>query len=227
MCFTKEMSLGLFLVGCGTSLYLKSKNENINLYIPIIYFSIMELLQYIGYITLENKNKKFNKIIAVLIYVHIGFQPYFVNMWFSNFIPSSSKIYIPLILKLCIVFGLFWISRLFFWDTSYKYLCDSNNEPACGKKTEVLKGPIHLLYKAKIRASNYLTHSVFMHFFLWFVPVIFIGIDKFIYSITLLSGIFSWFLASNIHETASIWSLWVIPVLLISLFYKKFKLNYL
>ena len=221
MCFTKEMSLGFFLLGSGTAFYLK--NKNISLYLPIIYFSFMELLQYIGYITIENKNKTFNKIIATLIYIHIGFQPYFANLWFSNFIPSSSKKYMPLILNLCIVFGIFWISRLFFWDTSHKYLCDSNNEPGCGKKTEVLKGPMHLLYQAKVRATNYLTPSIFTHFFLWFVPIFFIGIDKFIYSITLICGLSSWLLASNIHEAASIWCLSFIPILLFSLFYRYKK----
>tara|TARA_B100001027_G_scaffold200253_1_gene159533 strand:- start:105 stop:758 length:654 start_codon:yes stop_codon:yes gene_type:complete len=217
MCFTKEMSLGFFLLGIGTSYYLKNKN----LYIPIIYFSVMELLQYIGYITIENKNESFNKILAILIYIHIGFQPYFANLWFSNYIPSSSKKYIPLILNLCIVFGLFWISRLFFWDKSYKYLCDSNNEPGCGKETELAKGPMHLLYKAKVRASNYLTPSIFMHFFLWFIPIIFLGVDKFIYVIIFISGLSGWLLTSNIHEAASIWCLFLVPVLIISILYKK------
>ena len=119
-----------------------------------------------------------------------------------------------------LVFGLFWISRLFFLDKSYKNLCDSNNEPGCGKFTEVLKGPKHLLYKAKIRASNYLTPSIFMHFFLLFIPVLFLGIKKIVYFLVFISSLLGWLLASNIHEAASIWCLLSIPVLLISIIYK-------
>ena len=221
MCFTKYQSLGIFILGVVVAFYLKQiQQTNSYLWIPILYFAFMELLQYIGYETIENKKKYLNKVVATVIYIHIGFQPFFINMWYSNFIPKSQLTQLFFVLKLCFVFGLFWISRLIFWDNSYKYLCDSLNEPGCGKFTEVLKGPKHLLYKAKVRAANYLTPSIFSHFFLWFIPVLFLNVNKMVYFIILMSGLSGWLLASNIHEAASIWCFLFIPIMIISLIYK-------
>ena len=42
MCFSKEMSLGFFLTGVVASCYFKYINK-INIFLPILYFSIMEL----------------------------------------------------------------------------------------------------------------------------------------------------------------------------------------
>ena len=218
MCFSKNMSLSFFIMGFAISLYLKYKKEKFNLYAPLFYFSIMELLQYLGYLSIEMKNNTFNKIIAIIIHIHIGFQPYFINKWFSNYIPKKNLIYIPFIEKISLVFGLFWFLRLFF--VSDNILCNTSFEPNCGKKTEITKGLKHIIHVARSRAPNYLTPSIFMHFFLVFIPILFLTVNKFVYAITLLFGIIGWFMASNIHEAASIWCLSSIPFLIFSLIYR-------
>ena len=56
MCFTKYQSLGIFTLGVVVVFYLKQiQQTNSYLWIPILYFAFMELLQYIGYETIENK----------------------------------------------------------------------------------------------------------------------------------------------------------------------------
>ena len=221
MCFTKNMSLGFFLLGAFTSGYLYLKKKSIFLYGPILYFAFMEFLQYCGYLSIEYQNKYINKLLSILIYIHIGFQPFIINVWFSNFIPLANLIFIPLILKICFVSGIFWISRLFFWWKKTGLLCDVNNEPGCGINTELLNGKIHLYQTVKLRATNYLTPSIFMHFFLFFIPILFLNVNMFIYFILLLSGIIGWSLSKNKHEAASIWCIIALPVFLLSLIYAK------
>ena len=217
MCFSKEMSLCFFFTGIIASYYFRYINK-INIFLPMLYFSIMELLQYFGYLVIENKLNKLNKILAIIIHIHIGFQPYFANKWFSNYIPKSKLVFIPFVEKLCIVFGIFWISRLFFVDKSN--ICNKKWEPNCGMKTKLRKGIRHIIHVARSRGPNYITPSIFMHFFLLFIPILFLGVNKFVYGLVLFSGILGWTLATNIHEAASIWCLLFVPALIISLIYQ-------
>lgn len=225
MCFSKNQSLSLFVLGGLVSLYVYNLKGSIDVYVPLFFFSLMELLQYFGYVAIETKNRTMNQIISFLIYAHIGIQPYFANMWFKNFIPSRNIPYIDFSMKLCIVFFLFWISRIYFWENNNKYLCDTINEPNCGLNTLLQKGPKHLLYLFKMRATNYITPSTFMHFFLFFMPALLLDVNITVYVTIILSALVGWFLSSdNIHEKASVWCFFATPFFILSLIFgRKFK----
>ena len=87
------------------------------------------------------------------------------------------------------------LSRLFFVDKSN--ICNKKWEPNCGIKTKLRKGIRHIIHVARSRGPNYITPSIFMHFFLFFIPILFLGVNKFVYGLVLFSEF--WMDVSNKH----------------------------
>ena len=83
----------LAVVGLGTAAYLAiKKGESKELWIPLTYFALMELLQAVTYIYIDLCDNPSNQILTLLGYVHVAFQPFFVNMVAMYFIPVSVKL---------------------------------------------------------------------------------------------------------------------------------------
>tara|TARA_Y100000589_G_scaffold328755_1_gene373592 strand:- start:301 stop:966 length:666 start_codon:yes stop_codon:yes gene_type:complete len=221
MCFTEKQSLSLTFIGFIVSYYVYNNNK-FELWFPILYFTLMELFQYLGYIAIRTNNKKLNKILSYLIYIHISFQPLIMNVWFSNFISKKNMDYMLFIYKLCFIAGIFMLLRI---NTINKNsdLCESDVEVHCGKNTELKIGPLHIMYLFKLKAPNYLVPSMFIHFFLFFIPIILLDVNKIVYVFTVLGPILSWAIAKNKDEIGSIWCFITIPIFIISLLYSKYN----
>jgi len=58
----------------------------------VTYFALMELLQAVTYIYIDLCDNPSNQILTLLGYIHVAFQPFFVNMVAMYFIPVSVKL---------------------------------------------------------------------------------------------------------------------------------------
>ena len=68
-----------------------------------------------------------------------------------------------------------------------------------------------------------LVPSMFIHFFLFFIPIILLDVNKIVYVFTVLGPILSWAIAKNKDEIGSIWCFITIPIFIISLLYSKYN----
>jgi len=91
MCWSGEASAVLATIGLGTAVYVAKKGESKELYIPLVYFALMELLQAFTYVYIDLCGNLNNQILTLFGYVHIAFQPFFVNMIAMYFIPKKLK----------------------------------------------------------------------------------------------------------------------------------------
>ena len=137
MCFSEENSLFLFILGLVSTYYIKNKYNNFNLWFPLLYFTFMELLQYIGYISLRKNNKILNKIGSYLSYFYICFQPLIFNLFISNFIPKSNLPKMNLIYKLCLVEDYFYYLEYFLMIRKIYYVI-SNMKKVVLKKLNMI-----------------------------------------------------------------------------------------
>lgn len=219
MCFSKNMS-GLFAIfGAGVSGILYNQGKIWSLYAPILYFTCMEILQYFSYLSLEKNDKQMLKILTILTFIHIAFQPLFVNLWYSNYIPKNKQSECRIILQLCIVAGLLYLPRIDSISTfNNKISCNPLAEEMCGASTLIQKGKTHMKYLFKMKAPSYLTPSSFIHFFLMFIPALFLNVEIIPYASTFIGWILSWVLSSS-KEMAAVWCTFSIPSMLISLYY--------
>ena len=88
MCWSFSASIIFTTIGLLASIYLIKKRDDKFLWIPLIYFSMMELLQVFAYLFLNQCDLPINQIITYLSYLHIVFQPFFINMVLMHFIPK-------------------------------------------------------------------------------------------------------------------------------------------
>jgi hypothetical protein len=213
MCFSKEMSLTFSMLGLGMSIWVYRRTSNLQLAIGVFYFFLMEFLQYFQYLTIDQCDNKTNKILTVLGYVHICYQPYFTHVINSALTRSERVLtmYVP-IMRLCILGGTWLLLRFLFaeytdWDREHFDDDHKSTEWLRGEKLCTLSGKHHLAWSVPMIDVSYWTPSAAIHSFCMFAPFFVIKENM------MIQGFFLWltgpFLAAyitpNLMEQASIW----------------------
>ncbi|MCB9964205.1 MAG: hypothetical protein H6857_04630 [Rhodospirillales bacterium] len=114
MCWSGEASFVLAAAGLGTTGYAVWTKESPRLYITLCYFSLMELLQAFTYPVIDQCSLASNQTATMLGYLHITFQPFFINALSMYFIPEAvrRKIEWP-VYGLCFLSALVMIFQIF------------------------------------------------------------------------------------------------------------------
>jgi hypothetical protein len=210
MCFSQPMSLAIGLGGILLGLYFFTINKYAA--IGILYFALMEIIQFFQYSVIDKCDDPWNKFLTNLGYLHISFQPVFWNIWLFAFVEKPMWIFV----YMSIAAGLLLFSRIF--NVKDDELCDTRNEPLCGKQTCAFTGERHVAWNVRLRAAgaNYYTPSIALHFFMLFIPTLVTFQAKPIIAMLLAGPWFGLLLTSNIHEAPAIWCYTVIAQFLIS-----------
>ena len=98
MCWSGEASGVLAAIGIGTAIYSAAKKMHPVLWLTLGYFSLMELLQAFTYSVINQCELPSNQVLTLFGYLHICFQPFFVNAISMHFLPNQEwrkKIQIP------------------------------------------------------------------------------------------------------------------------------------
>jgi len=206
------MSLAFGLGGVIAGLYIYSMNAYAG--IGLIYFSLMEIIQFVQYSVIEKCDDPWNKFLTNVGYLHICFQPLFFNIWLFAFTKKPHFIF----LYMSFAAGLLLLSRLFFVRDNE--LCDTESEALCGKRTCSFMGERHLAWNLRLRAAgkNYFTPSIALHFFMFFIPTLMTFQPIPIIAMLLAGPWLGIFLTNNIHEQPAIWCYTVLMQLIVSYF---------
>jgi hypothetical protein len=215
MCFSQSGSLIVGLTGISFSLYLlqnRYSNKAIYAAIGIIYFSCMEILQFFQYQVIDDCTV-YNQGLTLLGYLHICFQPFFVNVWLFAFARNPPFVF----LYLSLAAGLLLASRVL-W-VSDDELCDEKHEPLCGPITCSFSGERHIAWSVRLRAPGtfWFTPSIGLHFFMWMTPALVLFQIKPLLAL-LLTGPYLAGLTHNIHEQPAIWCYTAIAQMIVTYF---------
>ena len=215
MCFTENMSLTVGILGILSSFYFYSYKKNIYASLGIGYFSLMEILQFFQYKVVDQCNNPLNKLLTIIGYLHICFQPLFANIWLFAFTTYHNFIF----LYMAFFAGLLLASRLLIF--SEEDLCDGRNEPLCGKQTCVYSGNRHLAWNVRLRAAGkyWFTPSIGLHFFMWVIPILTLFQFKPIVAMILTGPYLGYFFTNNIHEQPAIWCFTAIFQMIITFYF--------
>jgi len=210
MCFSEEMSLTIGITGILFSVYLY--NKNIYASLGIGYFALMEILQFFRYKVINKCNSSYNKFLTNIGYIHICFQPFFANLWLFAFTTNPNFIF----LYMSFFAGLLLASRLFFVNDDE--LCDTNNEPLCGKQTCAFSGNKHIAWNIRLRAPGkyWFTPSIGLHFFMWVIPTLTMFQLNPIIALLLTGPYLGFIMTDNIHEQPAIWCYTVIAQMIVT-----------
>lgn len=222
MCWSGEASAVLASIGIGTTIYAAVKKQPRDLWVPLGYFSMMELLQAYTYIYINKCGEPANQLATFLGYLHIAFQPFFINAISMHFIPKEvrKKIEFP-VYALCFFSTVFMLIQLYPFDWAGH--CDPRRA-LCGPHLCSVSGNWHIAWEVPTNGiGNFLMGSLIGNITLGYIT--YAGVA---FLLPLLYGswritIYQYFagpflsnmLTNNINEWPAVWCLLSIAILVI------------
>jgi len=172
MCFTQPISTAFAIIMWTFAILWKGPT---GARACVAYFAAMETLQAFQYNWLDQCDNDMNKILTVLGFFHLAFQPFFANMYLTAYMTKGQKKYAPLILALSLFGGILMCNRL--WMSQGDFPCSYGIEPMCGLNTCTFRGHIHLAWQMPMQHADqdYFTPGFNMHFFLFYLPTFALG----------------------------------------------------
>lgn len=131
MCWSGEASAVLATVGAASTGYAAYKKEPAPLWIVLGYFTLMEALQAFTYTVIDDCSAPSNQVATLLGYLHITFQPFFINTISLYFVPERirRKCY-PWVYAGCFVAAIVMLIQLYPFDWAGQ--CNPER-PLCGQ----------------------------------------------------------------------------------------------
>jgi len=222
MCWSGEASAVLASVGIGTTIWAAWKREPAPLWISLGYFSLMELLQAFTYVVIGQCENPSNQIATLLGYLHITFQPFFVNAVALYFLPYAARrrLAIPAYVA-CFAGALFTLIQLFPFD--WAGTCDPAR-PLCAERLCSVRGEWHIAWEVPANGiGNGFVNSMFPPlrdgfpgylFTAFFLPFLY-GSWRVVVYHYFLGPWLALQLTSNLNEWPAIWCLLSIGILLL------------
>lgn len=223
MCWSGEASAVLATAGFASTAYFYRKGESKALCAALAYFSLMELLQAYTYTVIDQCFNPRNQVATFLGYMHIAFQPFFVNAVAMHFIPPTLRKRISLwVYSLCFAAAVVFMMRIypfswgeFCFDKSYQLLFNSDikfSMPFCGERICSTSGEWHIAWaipaKGGIGMANAYIYATFL------LPLLY-GSWKVVLYHAITGPLLSFLTTNNMNEWAAVWCLYSIGLLLL------------
>jgi len=215
MCFNEEMSYFNFLILSLVAFIIRDKYR---LSATLFFLGIKDLIQGMSYTNI--KNNKETKALTSLSWIHICFQPLFVNLFISHF-DINNKLW-KYIFIICLIFGFYYITKLNEFDIQNDKKCNDKSD-YCADKTHSYIGKYHLGYKFNLNKDN----NINFWMFLMFLPGLFTKSKIISIFWILFAGLIRIFFQNvNRGELEAIWCflsiIYALPVALFSEYIKHY-----
>ncbi|MCX7099263.1 MAG: DUF5765 domain-containing protein [Methylococcales bacterium] len=225
MCWSGEASTVLATIGLTSTAYFYYKKEPVALCAALGYFSLMEVLQAYTYTVINECDNPANQVATLLGYIHIAFQPFFINAVSLHFIPEAVKnkisapvYFVCLIATVCLLLRLYpfdWAPACYEVKTRVllfgKHM-DSFYAPICGKRVCSLSGDWHIAWEIPTTASLILYDMYIIAAFV--MPILYGSWRMTVYH--LMTGpLLAFMTTDNANEWAAVWCLYSIGLVLL------------
>ncbi len=221
MCWSGEASGVLAAAGIGTAIYVARKGESKELWIPLTYFALMELLQAATYIYIDLCENPNNQMLTLFGYLHIAFQPFFVNMVAMYFIPERIKQKISTaVYTICAIGSVAMLVKMF--PFAWAGECVIGTEGFCGAQTCSVSGAWHIAWQmplngilsgpqAYLMGFDWGLHAFTYILVGFYLPLIY-GSWRFVGFHYLIGPFISDVLTNDPNEYAAVWCLFSIAL---------------
>lgn len=215
MCWSGEASALIATAGLGTTAYLAKKGEHKVLWVTLGYFSLMELLQAFTYPEIGNCGSHMNHVLTVLGFIHIAFQPFFINALSMYFVPDEWRKKIqPYVYTLCFAATVLMLLKLypFHLVTGTGQACTVGSA-ICGEQLCSVLGNFHIAWAIPFSASP---HWVVYPLVAFVLPILYGSWRMTVYHI-IVGPLFAMMLTDNPNEWPAVWCLLSLGLLLIGI----------
>jgi len=221
MCWSGEASAVLATIGLGTAFYVAQKGESKELWVPLTYFALMELLQAATYAYIDLCDTPQNQILTLFGYLHIAFQPFFVNMVAMYFIPKKIKDKISTgVYTICAIASIAMLVKMF--PFGWAGLCNEGLEGFCGAQTCSVSGAWHIAWQMPLNGLmsapvswlpgfDWGLHAFAYILVAFYLPVIY-GSWRFVGFHFLIGPFISDLVTDDPNEFAAVWCLFSIAL---------------
>jgi len=166
MCFSETQSFTNAIMLIIGSIYVYPKYR---LSIFLIFLALKDLIQ--GFLYKYQHNEKIENVLTVLSWVHICFQPLFVNIFMSNFSQNKNN-YWNIIFIISFLYGIYTLTTLKEFDIQNDPDCNTNKKnDFCSKNTTSYIGKYHIAYK--FNRDNDILFFPIIYLILMFIPSLF------------------------------------------------------
>jgi hypothetical protein len=146
MCWSGEASAVVAVIGIGSTAYAAYKREPIVLTTALGYFSLMELLQAVTYTVVDQCGTPFNEAMTFLGYLHITFQPFFINAVSLYFVAKAVRQQVaPYVYSICLASSVLLLFNIF--PFSWAGVCDPLIREMCAAGFCSYYGSVHIAWE--------------------------------------------------------------------------------
>jgi len=146
MCWNGEASTVFAALGLGSTAYANHKPEPIVLTTALGYFSLMELLQAVSYTVVDQCGTPLNDSMTFLGYLHVTFQPFFINAVSLFFIAKEVRERIaPYVYAVCFVAAVLLLLNIY--PFKWAGLCDPEFREMCSGRWCSYYGSVHIAWE--------------------------------------------------------------------------------
>jgi len=222
MCWSATASVAMVALGGAAVAVTVMRGEPKAIWITVGFFTVMEGLQAAGYAVVDECSNPANISITTLSYLHIAFQPLFINAFAMAIAPSRVPEW-----QQRSVYGLaalatgFMLLKLVPMEA---FGPCTPGSPLCGLHTCLISGDWHIGWVLPLNGLMEGISSIFS-FHVWFpayfaavfVLPLWYGAWRFAVFHLLLGPLFASTLTTNPNEQPAIWCLFSIGIVVISL----------
>ena len=211
MCWSGEASAVLATVGVGSTVYAACKGEDRRLWMPLGYFSLMEVLQAYTYTVIDDCASPANQIATLLGYLHIVFQPFLANLISLYFIPRPVREAIePWVYAVVSVGAVCMLVSVY--PFAWAQTCQPGVEIFCGQRICSVSGEWHIAWEIN---RTVVALGVIPYVLSTFaLPVLYGSWRMTLYHALSGPGL-AWLTTGSLNEMAAVWCLYSIGLLLI------------
>jgi len=164
MCFSESQSFINSIILIIGSIFVYPKYR---LSIFLIFLALKDLIQ--GFLYKYQDNEKLENSLTILSWIHICFQPLFVNIFMSNFSQNKNN-YWNIIFIISFIYGIYTLTTLKEFDIQNDPDCIRKND-FCSKHTTSYIGKYHIAYK--FNRDNDILFFPIIYLILMFIPSLF------------------------------------------------------
>jgi hypothetical protein len=211
MCWSGEASAVLATIGFASTAYVAFRGEDRGLWIPLAYFSLMEMLQAVTYTVIDRCDLPMNQVLTLLGVIHISFQPFFINMFSMHFIHQEKRIKIsPWVYTVCFAGTIMFLLRQY--PFAWAGMCTLNYHVLCGEKLCSVHGSWHIAWEIPLNGLSWLGWGYYFPAFI--LPVLY-GAWRFTLYHIIVGPFLAYLTTSNWNEWPAVWCLFSIGLLLV------------
>lgn len=222
MCWSLEASAAMAVAGTAAAVVCWRQGQPLAVWAALGYFTVMEVLQLAGYLTVNDCSSAANKGTTLLSYLHIAFQPIVINAFVLELVPAAVK-------RRCRS----WVLALSCAATGVMLLqlvplpalgtCAAG-APMCAEVLCTVSGNWHIAWNVPyngllVPLDNALgVQSGFPVYMaaVFLMPLVY-GAWRFVLMHAATGPVLAWVLTSNPDETPAVWCLFSIVILCIGL----------